>query len=269
MMFKGVWKSTFYFLILVFFAACGGNGMKKKEMNADAYFEYAKAKFDKGDYLDAITEFTVITLRFSNDPVVDDAQYYLAESHFKQKEYLIAVSEYQKLINDYPQSTYAVLAQFKTGLSYYNISSRPELDQEYTKKAIRSFQTFAEEHPEHELTANGEELIQKMRGKLAKKLYTNATTYRKMGENEAALVYFDIFLEKYYDTTFAPDAYYWKSEILYKLKRYEESLNYFTILVEKFPEHGNIDKAKERIGKLSMMIKSAQTDAPVDEANNN
>ena len=30
MMFKGVWKSTFYFLILVFFAACGGNGMKKK-----------------------------------------------------------------------------------------------------------------------------------------------------------------------------------------------------------------------------------------------
>jgi outer membrane protein assembly factor BamD len=252
-------------LMMAVFFSCSNRGLKKQEMGPNEYFEYAKTKFDKGDYLDAITEFTVITLRFSNDPVVDDAQYYLAESHFKQKEFLIAVSEFQKLINDYPQSAYAILAQFKVGLSYYNMSLRPELDQEYTLKAIREFQTFIEEHPDHELAAECDKLIRKLRLKLARKLYNNATTYRKMGEHSAALVYYELFMERYYDTPLVPDVSFWRAEMLYKLERYEEALSQFTILVEKYPQHPKINLAKERISEISELLNSQK----VDEANNN
>ncbi len=256
-------------LALALLAGCG-KSVKKKEMGPDAYFEYAKQKFDKGDYLDAVTEFTVITLRYSGDPIVDDAQYYLAESHFKQKEYLIAISEYRKLINDYPQSLYRVLAQFKIGLAYYKLSLRPELDQEYTRQGIRAFQEFLEENPNHELKDKATEYIAKLREKLAKKQMIGATTYRKMGIYDAALIYYDLILEKYYDTSYAPEAHYWKGESLYRLKRYPEALSALTVYVEKYPRHDHVDEAKARIEKISELVKTTQNDSPnADEANRN
>lgn len=230
----------------------------KQTLSADEYFEYAKKKFDKGDYLDAITEFNVIVLRFSGNPVVDDAQYYLAESHFKQGEYLIAISEYQKLVNDYPTSPYAVLAQFKIGMSYYKLSPRPELDQENAKRAVRMFQIFIEEYPDHELTPNAQKFINDLREKLAHKKMIAATTYRKMGEFESARIYYDIILEDYYDTPQAVSALYWKGECLYKLKNYPEAQNAFAAFVEKYPGHRFASQAKKRIAKLAEMLNSSK-----------
>ena len=137
-------------MLMMLLAGCG-KSVNKRNLGPDEYFEYAKDKFDRGKYIDSSTEFSVIVLKFSGNPVVDDAQYYLAESHFKQKEYLIAVSEYQKVISDYPQSSYAPIAQFKIGYSFYKMSFRPALDQDYTKKAIRQFQNYIDENPSHDL----------------------------------------------------------------------------------------------------------------------
>jgi len=258
-----------FLLGLLILLSCG-KSIKKQDLGPDQYFEYAKSKFDKGHYLEAVTEFTVITLRYSGDPVIDDAQYYLAESHFKQKEYLIAISEYQKLIHDYPQSPYRELAQFKIGLSYYDLSLRPELDQEYTKKSIRAFQDYVEENPKHELKGKAEEHILKLRKKLARKHLLAATTYRKMGEYEAAVIYYDLLLEKFYDTQPAKEAQFWKGEVLYKLKKYPEALNAFTAYVEKYPDHTYTEKAKKRISKLSEIIQSTETAPPVlNEASRN
>ncbi|MCB0312677.1 MAG: outer membrane protein assembly factor BamD [Calditrichaeota bacterium] len=245
---------------LMVLAGCGKR-VNKKNLGPDEYFEYAKHKFDKGKYLDAITEFSVIVLKFSGNPVIDDAQYYLAESHFKQGEYLIAVSEYQKLINDYPQSAYSVLAQFKVGLSYYKLSLRPALDQEFTKKALRSFQNFIEENPEHELRQDAERLHQESREKLARKKMIAATTYRKMGIYDAAVIYYDIIISQFYDTRQVVNAVYWKGESLYKLKKYIEAQNTFTTFVEKYPDHDQAKQAKKRISKLAELIKDRETNA--------
>lgn len=235
-----------------------GKRVHKQTLNADEYFEYAKKEFDKGDYLDAITEFNVIVLRFSGNPVVDDAQYYLAESHFKQGEYLIAISEYQKLLNDYPTSPYAVLAQFKIGMSYYKLSPRPELDQENAKRAVRMFQIFIEEHPDHELTSSAQKFIDELREKLARKKMIAATTYRKMGEFESARIYYDIILEEYYDTPQAVFALYWKGECLYKLKNYAAAQNAFAAFVEKYPGHRYTSRARKKIEKLAELLNSSK-----------
>ena len=102
MFFKRIRRWLPFLYILLILVSCGSK-VKKEELDADQYFEYAKSLLDRGKYLDAITEFTVITLKYSGNPIVDDAQFYLAESHFKNNEYLIAVSEYQKVINDFPE----------------------------------------------------------------------------------------------------------------------------------------------------------------------
>ncbi|NIU01644.1 MAG: outer membrane protein assembly factor BamD [Nitrosopumilaceae archaeon] len=231
---------------------CGcGHKINKQALSADEYFEFAKQKFDNEDYLEAITEFTVITLKFSADPVVDDAQYYLAESHFEIEEYLVAISEYEKLINDYPQSPYGELAQFKIGMCYYDLSPRSELDQEYTRKALRQFNNFVEENPNHELTKNAQKFVKELRQKLAKKKMLGARTYRKMGIYDSAVIYYNIVLEEYGDLPQAKDAMYWKGECLYKMKKYKEAFSTLTVYIEKYPNHHNIADAKNRLAEIS------------------
>jgi len=236
-------------LIIIIFVGCGSK-IKKEILDANEYFEYAKKLYDKGKYLDAITEFTVIVLKFSADPVVDDAQFYLAQSHFKNEEYLIAVAEYQKLITDYPESPYVEQAFYQIGLSYFELSQRYELDQEYTLKALRQFQNLIEAYPEGAYRQNAEERLNDLRKKLARKQLMGGNVYRKMGIYDSAIIYYDILLEKYYDTPSAEEALYWKSVSLYKLKNYEEALTNFTVFLEKYPKSKYSGTVKAKISEI-------------------
>ncbi|OGB67014.1 MAG: hypothetical protein A2Y94_10315 [Caldithrix sp. RBG_13_44_9] len=236
-------------LLAIIFSSCGKK-IQKEALSAEAYFEYAKSLFDRKKYVDAITEFTVITLKFSGNPVVDDAQFFLAESHFLNDEYLIAGAEYQKVINDYPESAFVEEAFYKMGLSYYNLSQRSELDQEYTLKAIRQFQNFIEAYPESQFREKAEQRLYELRTKLARKQLMGGDVYRKMGIYDSAIIYYSILLDKYYDTPLAEPGLYWKAECLFKLKEYEEALTNFTALVEKYPKSRYHRAARGRISEI-------------------
>ncbi len=243
----------FLVLAALVLSSCGKK-VHKEDFDAEKYFEYAKNLYDRGKYLDAITEFTVITLKFSGSPVVDDAQFYLAESHYMNEEYLIAVAEYQKLVNDYPESPYVPEAFYKVGMSFLNLSQRPELDQEYTLKSLRQFQNFIEAYPESQYREEAEKRILELRTKLARKQLLGGNVYRKMGIYDSAIIYYNILLEKYYDTPPAEKALFWKAECQYKLKLYEEALTNFTIFLEKYPKSNFAGTARSRISDIQSIL---------------
>lgn len=243
------------FIISLIVLSCGGK-VQRENLEPERYFEYAKDLFDRGKHQKAVTEFTVIVLKFSAHPIVDDAQFYLAESHFILEEYLISVAEYQKLISDYPESPFVEQSLFKVGLSYFNLSQRPELDQEFTLKALRQFQNLIEAYPSGEYRSSAEEKLYELRIKLAAKQLLGANVYRKMGIFDSALIYYDILLDKYYDTPQAEKAMYWKAECLYKLKEYEDAITYFTAFIEKYPKSKFKGKAKLRILEIQEQIQS-------------
>ncbi|GAB4371991.1 MAG: hypothetical protein Kow0042_15080 [Calditrichia bacterium] len=245
--------SSILITLFIFLMHCGPK-VNRAELDADAYFKYAKKLFDKGKYYDAGTEFGVIVLKFSGDPIVDDAQFYLGESHFNQEEYLIAVAEYQKLIEDYPESPYVEQAFYKIGLSYMNMSQRPSLDQQYSHQALRNFQNFIEAYPNSSYRPDAEECIKKLRNKLAKKKLLGANVYRKMGIYDSAIIYYDIVLDDYYDTPSAESALYYKSICQMKLKKYEEALSGFTVFLEKYPNSKYANDAKEKIGDIQEIL---------------
>ena len=154
--------------------------------------------------------------------VADSAQYYLADSHAKMKEYLIAAVEFEKLINDMSRSPLVPMAQFKLAECYHKLSPRPSLDQQYTQKAIREYQYFIEENPTHELKSEAEKNILELRNKLAKKDWGNAEVYRKIRKYKSAIIYYDQVLDNYYDTEWADEA------LLGKIRTYSEMGEYDT-----------------------------------------
>jgi TolA-binding protein len=53
--------------------------------------------------------------------VADTAQYYLGESLYSAKDYRGAIAEFERLARDFPQSPQAPSALLKTGYAYYEL----------------------------------------------------------------------------------------------------------------------------------------------------
>lgn len=202
-------KKAYIISVVFLLLYCSGNS-PTPDWTAKDFFHAAKEKYDDENYFNAVNDFTVVLLRFAGSNVADSAQYYLADSHYMMGDYLIAGVEYEKLINDMPQSPLVKKAQFRLAESYNQLSPRAALDQKYTTKAIREYQYFVEEYPNDPLKDKAEKQITVLRNKLAKKEYQNAEIYRKMSEYKAAIVYYDLVLSKYYDTDWADDAQFGK-----------------------------------------------------------
>jgi outer membrane protein assembly factor BamD len=241
-------------LVLLFAAALWGCGSSAPSAAATPEERFARAKelFDKQDYLAAISEFTVLTLQYQGSAVAADAQFYLAECRFNRGEYLLAAYEYSVQKKSYPASPRVPEAQYKLGLSYYNLSPRASLDQQYTKKAIDELQTFVEYYPANPLAPEADKKIKELNTRLAKKAYEAGQLYATMEYYKAALLAYDIVIEKYHDTEYGPLASLGKVEIYISRNRYKDADAEVQKFIDRYPNsvlRGRADDLKKTIDK--------------------
>ena len=233
----------------------------RPNISAEERFELAKGMFSNKDYLEAKTQFKIITLNNPGINFIDEAQFYLADSHFHMKEYIIAADEYNRLTRLYPRSQWTDDAHFKIALCDFKLSPKPSLDQKYTYQAILHLQSFLEDFPGSELVPEAEKLLAISRGKIAQKELKTGDLYRRLSAHFAALVYYNSVLDNYYDTEFAEGALFWKGECLFRLNRHDEGLEAFQEYVKRYEKSKKRSDAQRRIEKIQSEL------AKIKEAN--
>jgi len=244
---------TKYFFVILLTAliwlGCSGRS-PEPSWKAEEYFDYAKELYEDEDYFEAANEFTIIILRYAGSSVADSAQYFLGMSHYQLEEYIISAAEFSKLINNMPQSPLVPDAQYMLGMSYYEMSPRAALDQEYTKKALRAFQLFVEDFPRHSRREEVDKKLLELREKLAEKEYLNAQLYQKMFRLRSSLIYYDIVLERYYDTSWADDALLGKALVYIELEEWLNAREQLLIFKDKFPDsefNYNVERSMRKV----------------------
>src|SRR5919109_562829 len=85
-----------------------------KQVYQAAYGDYQRGKFDL-----AAQGFRSYLEQAPTGDVADTAQYYLGESLYSAKDYRGAITEFERLVRDFPQSPQAPSALLKTGYAYY------------------------------------------------------------------------------------------------------------------------------------------------------
>lgn len=211
-------------MFAMFIAGCSGSGVSK--INTDdpeKAFEIAKKNYDNKDYLDAIEDFSLLKVKFSGTIISDKAQYYLGMSYLKQEEYILAAYEFEYLLKNYPTSSLAVDGRFQLAMCYYGMSPKYSLDQTYTYQAITEFKNFLELYPTDKNAPEAENMIKKLRGKLALKELKSAELYATMEDLRAATIYYDNVVNDFFDTEYADDALYGKIRMLVARKKYAEA----------------------------------------------
>ena len=186
------------------------------------YFDKGVKAFDKKKWDKAIENFNMVILNSPGGELADDSQLKLGDCYFNKKEYLLAISEYQQLVERYSYSPFAEEAYYKTALSYFKISPKYPLDQDNTLKAFQYMQDFLDTYPTSEYLEAAEEKIDEIRGKLAKKIYESGYLYIKMQEWDSAILYFDDLLEQYYDTQWAYMAKIKKAYCYVRMRNFDD-----------------------------------------------
>ena len=86
-------------------SGCASNKMIA-EIDYDAEFENGKTALNKKKYIRAQEKFNTVVVGASHTELGDDALFYLGESYYYAKDYLLAVAEYDRLTRRMPFSPY-------------------------------------------------------------------------------------------------------------------------------------------------------------------
>jgi outer membrane protein assembly factor BamD len=239
-----MYKLLIFISVILFGWSCSSS-VDTVNLSPEDRLQYAITLYEDENDEEAVREFEAILLQYSGSSIVDDAQYYLAQTRFLRQEYIIAAYEFSKLIKNMPASTFVSDSQFMLALSpNYN------LDQTYTVKSIQEYQAFIDFFPLNEKVAEAEARIHELNIKLAEKDFTIANIYAKLDYYTASMKYYDQVVETYHDTKFAPKALFKKIMLLMDREREDEALTEMKKFMLLFPE----DEEAEYIGELKTSL---------------
>jgi len=191
---------------VILFIGCAGK-KPMEQLSLEERFKRGHEYLDKEKYYNAQQEFQIIVLSGSHTDLGDDAQFYLAETYFKNKEYILAISEYERLTRKMKYSEYVEKARWRICEAYVKDSPNYYHDQTSTDKALQKLQEFIDEYPNSEFSDDAKDTIQKLRNKLAEKVYHSGELYIKLHAFDSAIIAFQDLLDRYYDTDVAEKAY--------------------------------------------------------------
>ncbi len=174
---------------------------------------------NKGKIRDALTGtdynvievFRAVIKNAPYGPLAAVSQYKIGLYLQEKQLYPEARDEFEKVINDYPNSEWVKPAQYQIAVSDSKRSTRAEYDQKVTQSAVEEFKEFVEIYPDAELSENAKAEIQKLRNKEAENNFVIAQFYEKQKQYQSAKLYYQIVVDEYPNSP-------WSSKSLNKIR---------------------------------------------------
>lgn len=255
-------------IALLTLASCRNQELIRPGDSLEVAFDKAMNQFENENYSEAARAFeTVVSIGRGTD-VGQDAQFYLSESYFEQRRYLLAASEYTRYVQFHPNSERRQRAEFNEALAYYHLSPRYRLDQGYTDTAIDRFRLFNARYPDSELQEEAAGYIEELRSKLAQRDYNAAEFYMRISRFNSAAIYFGLVIDNYPETTWAELSLVRQIEsyVIYaensieqrQEERFRSALQSYNRYLQLFPRGENRSRAEDLYDRANRGINDVQ-----------
>ena len=113
---------------------------------------------------------------------------------------------FQEVIDDYPDSEWADPARYQLAIAAAKMSPGSGYDSTSIKEATARLDEFLKSHPEAQISESAEKQLNELREKEAKKNFDIAEFYERQKKINAAVLYYNVVIENYPDTTYAESA---------------------------------------------------------------
>ncbi len=112
--------------------------------SADVLYSNGLRDFTGGKYELARQEFQDYLKYYPDTDLASNAQFYLGEIYYAQKQYKEAIGEYDKVLNNYPKSFKLATARLKKGMALQELGQKASAIREY-REVVRRYPGTEEE----------------------------------------------------------------------------------------------------------------------------
>jgi len=186
---------------LLLAAACGRGFQVAKFPEPVDLFAASMAEYRGGKFDNAIAGFEKLTMDLSaRDTLLPLSHWYLAWSHEKKNEHVLAATSFSRLAESFPDDSLADDALLEAGNSYRRIWRSVELDPQYGTLSQVQYRTLLSVYPESPLRARADSALLALDEMYAEKDYRNGVFYMRLRAYDSAIIYFKDVVKLYPNT---------------------------------------------------------------------
>ncbi|SNC67531.1 Beta-barrel assembly machine subunit BamD [Hymenobacter gelipurpurascens] len=249
-------RPTFFVLLLstLLLGSCTGYQKLLKSSDVNKKYEAALQYYEKGDYFKAGTLFEELIPLLKGRPEAEKAQFYFANTNFKQRNYTLGAYYFKTFYETYPNSALAEEAMFLHSKSLFRDSPEYQLDQTNTFSALEGIQEFLNRYPESKFRQETEGMSLELQKKLENKAFQSARLYYDLRYYQSAVTAFTSFQQQFPSSGFNEQAAYLKLSAQYDLaresvpekqrERYLEAIAFYQSFVDTYPQSKNLKEAE-------------------------
>ena len=239
-------------LMLLSLFSCSGKSAVKpaEEFNAEKFFAKANKLIDNKDYAEARAVLLEIRNRDLTKKFAPLAQLRIADSYVKEEETELAVAEYRKFLEMYPDHRHAAYAQYQIAMVYFNLIESPERGNSGAASALAEFEKLKRDFPRNPYKDLIGIRIEKCQNVMADYEFLVGEFYMKKESYAAAIERFEGLIKSY-------PAYKMREKVLLDLAisykksgQKEKSAEYLKNLIEKYPASPFTADAKKELSSL-------------------
>jgi len=183
--------------------ACSGKSSVKQpspdDFNAERSFEKANKLIENKEYEEARALLLEIKNRDLTKKYAPLAQLRIADAYIKEEEPELAVAEYRRFLEIYPDHQHASYAQYQVAMVYFNQIESPERGYGGAARALVEFEKLKKDYPRNPYKELIEIRIEKCRTVMADYEYLVGEFYLKKGAYAATIDRLEGLLKQFPD----------------------------------------------------------------------
>jgi outer membrane protein assembly factor BamD len=211
--------------------------------SADKLYDAAVKEYKAHRYDNAVKAFDKLTLDLpARDPRLPLAFYYLAQSHARNGENLLAAATYNRLVDAFPQDTLVDDALFLSGKAYQNEWRKPQLDATYGNSALAAYQSLVTSYPDSPFAARAQNELNRLDEWFAEKDYDTGYLYLKRKAFDSAIIYFKDVIRLHPKAPKTRDAYLRLLESYRAIKYRDDARDLCDAMRKAYPNDRDVRK---------------------------
>ncbi len=238
---------------ILFVCSCSGKPATVKPAGTfepEKAFEQANELLEEKNYEEARAAFLEVKNRDTSRRYAPLAQLKIADSYVKEDGPELAVAEYRRFLDAYPDHKYAVYAQYQIASVYFDQIEGPERGYSGAAKALEEFERLKKMYPRNPYREVIDIKIRKCRNIIASYGFLVGEFYYKKGSFKAAINRFEEILRTYPDYQGEAELFFYIGMSYKKLGQKDKALEYLKRLIEKHPNNKLSADAKKEIAKI-------------------
>ncbi|WP_114781639.1 outer membrane protein assembly factor BamD [Botryobacter ruber] len=269
---KGIFHTLVLVCLLLLAAGCSNYQKLLKSTSVEDRYQAALKYYEKEDYYRANQLLEQILPLMGGLPEGEYARYIYANTHYKQREYLLSAYQFRQFYETYPRSQYAEEAMFLHAKSEYMNAPDFEQDQTPTLTAIEAIQEFMTRYPESGLMEEANAMLEDLNVRLDRKAFNSARLYYQLRYYNSAVVALTNFLNEHPASPYGEEAAFLRLDAQYRYaqesvlskqqERFMEAVDFYQSFIDQYPNSKYLRDAEQVYSNaLSELDKLKQTTA--------